>query len=490
MCELRRHVYANTVDRITVKKLVNHVFPTCKCEELQRLHQERKECNMAVAALAGDDCEMMMDELDECAPPPTDETEETNNTVDTSNKEVLEISCDLNEIETREAAASTDVVPNGVLENAAKEVPVEQGPTAEKSSERMNLFEVEETANGNKQSGNQVKNEGRRSCSGHDVAMVIDELVNELDMREENIVTLLCYLELHPNRWIQVLQPIKSTCSMKFYGGHAQLRAVAQKVPVVAAAVAINAKKSEQSNKSNALVFSVVEVADRMGWDLDPVCSELRALQWNTSLAVNSSHASLSQSGILVEFLDMSFHIRSPGDLTPCERDKVCDFLEDRILAEEQSQLQGLSMVYYALKKVSCAKFWQCDDDVKQESDLELKKIIQSYFEDSTDQTKKELEKLTQARNKDSVATSTCASAAQHVNWDLVARDIRTLVSIHHDHSFTGRSLARIFHGIESPCYPASVWGRDRRFWRKHLYVDFNSLRKFATKELLSLRYT
>jgi len=44
------------------------------------------------------------------------------------------------------------------------------------------------------------------------------------------IETLLCYLELHSKKWIENLQPIFANCSVHFYGGRAQMLAVAKKV--------------------------------------------------------------------------------------------------------------------------------------------------------------------------------------------------------------------------------------------------------------------
>ena len=58
----------------------------------------------------------------------------------------------------------------------------------------------------------------------------------------------------------------------------------------------------------------------------------------------------------------------------------------------------------------------------------------------------------------------------------------------HRDHVWTGRAVARIFHGIQSPNFPAKQWGRVFRFWRKHLDVDFNFLVKIATEEIVSMR--
>ena len=66
--------------------------------------------------------------------------------------------------------------------------------------------------------------------------------------------------------------------------------------------------------------------------------------------------------------------------------------------------------------------------------------------------------------------------------------DVRQFVGLHDERSWTGRAVARIFHGIASPCFPAEVWGRDRRFWRRHLDFDFNKIVKIATKEILRMR--
>lgn len=38
---------------------------------------------------------------------------------------------------------------------------------------------------------------------------------------------------------------------------------------------------------------------------------------------------------------------------------------------------------------------------------------------------------------------------------------------------------------VGSPCYPAQVYGQDRRFWRKYLNLSFHALVRLATEELL-----
>ena len=75
-----------------------------------------------------------------------------------------------------------------------------------------------------------------RCCEGHEVSIIIETLVQALDVSEECVSTLLCYLELEG--WVEVLSPTLDTCTLKCYGGHRQLRALATKVPAIAAAVA------------------------------------------------------------------------------------------------------------------------------------------------------------------------------------------------------------------------------------------------------------
>lgn len=75
---------------------------------------------------------------------------------------------------------------------------------------------------------------------------------------------------------------------------------------------------------------------------------------------------------------------------------------------------------------------------------------------------------------------------SQIQDWeDQVRRDVRHLLSLWPEQQFSGRAVARIFHGIGSPRFPAQVYGRDRRFWRRHLCLSFPALMRLATEEIL-----
>lgn len=52
----------------------------------------------------------------------------------------------------------------------------------------------------------------------------------------------------------------------------------------------------------------------------------------------------------------------------------------------------------------------------------------------------------------------------------------------------TGRVIANIFHGIGSPNFPITAWSRVHRFWRAYLDVDWSTLQRIATTELVAAR--
>ena len=229
---------------------------------------------------------------------------------------------------------------------------------------------------------------------------------------------------------------------------------------------------------ANSVSFSVVGLSDSMGWESHIVRSELRDLQYNDRQTGSRAGAN---STVLVEFSNLAFHLCSPGDLTADERDSVCDSLSKRVKKQEESDIRKLHLLHSVLQSVACNDIYDCcsgEDDAQ--SQAKLKALIDQYFEGGLDS-----EHLSQ------LGISTFETAPTEISPDLrnhICRDIHALVTIQTDHNFTGRAIARIFHGIPSPCFPAVVWGRQPRFWRKHLDVDFNLLCQIATRRLVELR--
>lgn len=68
-----------------------------------------------------------------------------------------------------------------------------------------------------------------------------------------------------------------------------------------------------------------------------------------------------------------------------------------------------------------------------------------------------------------------------------IISNIRQMTQMYPENNFSGRSLARIFHGISSPCFSAVIWGRCK-FWRAHLSVNFHRLVNLGNKEIVKIR--
>ncbi|XP_014811592.1 PREDICTED: ATP-dependent DNA helicase Q4 [Calidris pugnax] len=389
--ELRRHIYGDTVDFFTIKKLVQKVFSPCKCLEL---HQKSQD-----------------------------------------------------------VVKGSEVVDAQMAELLEKE---------EKEEEK------EEEEDGG---------EAERVCYKHERAIPVQQTVESLDVREEGIETLLCYLELHPRRWLELLPHTYSSCRLMCYGGPRQLRAVARSCPPVAVFLARERLAGRDHGDTSSLEFDVVSLSDSMGWEVPLVKRALRQLQWDPKLR-QGGHKE-GKSGVLVEFADLSFHLRAYGDLSDQELDTVCDFLYQRVVAREKTALGQLRACFRAFQSVAFQTCHPHPEDEEEERSSRLKALLKDYFEKESPERGCEEE---EEQEEDLNAVK---------EWESQIRaDVRHFLAIRQDEKFSGRAVARIFHGIGSPCFPAQIYGRDRRFWRKYLHLDFHRLARLATQEILASRFS
>ncbi|XP_050001239.1 ATP-dependent DNA helicase Q4 [Alexandromys fortis] len=305
-----------------------------------------------------------------------------------------------------------------------------------------------------------------QACQGHKRALPVQSTVQALDMTEEAIETLLCYLELHPRHWLELLPYTYAHCRLRCPGGPAQLQALAHRCPPLAACWAKWPPK-DTSRGSSSLEFDMVELADSMGWELASVRQALLQLQWDQEPRKGAPRG----TGVLVEFRELAFHLHSPGDLTDEDKDQICDFLYSRVQAREHKALAHLRQIAKAFRSVAFPSCGPCLEQSDEDRSSQLKTLLSHYFEE--EETVKDEQGPEPGQN-------------QLQDWeDYIRRDIRQLLSVRPEERFSGRAVARIFHGIASPCYPAQVYGQDRRFWRKYLHLDFHVLMRLATEELL-----
>ncbi|XP_050796528.1 ATP-dependent DNA helicase Q4 isoform X3 [Gopherus flavomarginatus] len=317
----------------------------------------------------------------------------------------------------------------------------------------------------------------QRVCYKHERAIPMQQTVESLDIREEGIETLLCYLELHPQCWVEMLHPTFSSCRVVCYGGPQQLRATAKSSPPVAVCLARERLAGVDHTHASSVEFDVIALSDSMGWEVLPVKRALRQLQWSTQLQ-KGCHGT-GKSGILVEFGNLSFHLRSYGDLTDREIDSVCNFLHHRVTARETATLCQLQACFRAFQSVACQASALYSERVDKERSSRLKALLMDYFEKkpALDETELMCREDEEAEDLNNIKLQ---------EWEgQIRSDIRNFLSIRQDEKFSGRAIARIFHGIGSPCYPAQVYGRDRRFWRKYIHFDFNRIMRLATEEII-----
>nr|KAF6395917.1 RecQ like helicase 4 [Molossus molossus] len=317
-------------------------------------------------------------------------------------------------------------------------------------------------------SSEQPSHEHTARCPGHERTLPVQPTVQALDMPEEVIETLLCYLELHPQRWLELLAPTYTHCRLRCPGGPTQLQALAHRCPPLAACIAQQLPENT-CGESSSVELDMVKLVDSMGWELAPVQKALRQLQWDPEPRTGVPRG----TGVLVEFSELAFHLHSPGDLTAQEKDQICDFLYDRVQAREREALACLHLVFQAFHSIAFPSCGPCLEKPDEERSTRLKALLSHYFEEEGPGGKEE-------------AQGPEPGQAKLQDWeDQIRRDIHHLLSSWPEQQFSGRAVARIFHGIGSPCFPAQVYGRDRRFWRKYLHLSFHALINLATEEIL-----
>ncbi|XP_064443705.1 ATP-dependent DNA helicase Q4 isoform X1 [Mirounga angustirostris] len=305
-------------------------------------------------------------------------------------------------------------------------------------------------------------------CPGHERALPVQPLVQALDMPEEAIETLLCYLELHPRRWLELLTPTCARCRLHCPGGPPQLQALAHRCPLLAVCLAQQPPQNTGGGSCSVEV-DVLQLAGSAGWKLASVEHALRQLQWEPEPATGAPRG----TGVLVEFRELVFCLRSPGDLTAHERDQICDFLYRQVQAREQEALARLRHTFQAFHSVAFPSCGPCLEQPDEERSARLKALLSCYFEEEGSGS------IEEQRGPE-------PGQAGIQDWeDQIRQDVRHLLSSWPDQQFSGRAVARIFHGIGSPCYPAQVYGRDRRFWRRYLHLSFPALMRLATEEIL-----
>ncbi|XP_050094697.1 uncharacterized protein LOC126577261 [Anopheles aquasalis] len=383
--ELRRFIYANSIDRHVVRKLLQKIFVPCACTKIFSNRELADELRQEIEAANGMDWDAAFDE---------------------------------------------------------EEVTEKAGMQALVAPKRK-----------------------RRLCPGHEICFSIESTIQQLDIPEENIATFLCYLELDEQRYIQALSPAYIRCKVMSYAGPRALRQAAKECAPLAMAFALDLKRGLSHATSTMIEFPVIDVASAIGWDSGVVKYQLKNLEWT------SEGGTRKRSALSVSFFDLGFRVRAPGDLTDEELDHTLDTLYGRVTHQERTQLAQLQYISDALnavcfKSIHPIKAANCPTGPSDK----LKAIIREYF--VTDISKEDIEIVPEPDD---------------TTDEQLVTDIRTMICRYPENNFSGRAIARIFHGVQSPNYSAITWSRSN-FWRGYTKTDFNRIVRLANAEIVRMK--
>ena len=200
----------------------------------------------------------------------------------------------------------------------------------------------------------------------------------------------------------------------------------------------------------NQLSFSLTEVSN------DMKSNPMELLQGLQSMG----------NDIIVESSNLSFYVRVLQATSNEDKDCICQDMLSKIRNKERNDLHKLQQFSSVLRLMSQDGHDTCTSRVS------FKDIISMYFNSGL--SSEDLQSLgIEAPPHSNTAT----------DGNLIS-DIHLLMGMYPDIQFTGRAIARVFHGIGSPCYPADVWG-SCPFWRKHLDYDFHHVCDIATKQII-----
>lgn len=240
--------------------------------------------------------------------------------------------------------------------------------------------------------------------------------------------------------------------------------------------------------ETNHMTFSVIEVASSMGWESRVVRSELMALQFSDQGTCPTPNG--IRSTVVVDIEGLAFHLLSPGDLSAEERDTLIQMLNSKVSEQQKREVERLHLLHTVLRAVATEMHDAGVNIEAREQGAEvkgvggtqsLKDIIQQYFSP-------EGVSVEDLAKEGILVAPTLSPQLSHEEEELIGHDVVTMVTRFSDQTFTGRAVARIFHGIPSPRFPALVWGAQRGFWRRWLQVDFTKLCQLAKTKLVQFR--
>ena len=353
-------------------------------------------------------------------------------------------------------------------------------------------------------------------CVGHEHSFALDLAVAELDVSKETLETLVNYLEHqqgeqlknkneNSGKLIQAVRGvINADITIKCYNGAKQLALLAQKCPPVAVAVATKPKSERPDfTTQNELNFNSIVVADRLNTEIYSLRRKIRQITWDPTMIPgyedmikfqkdrSSKMNDAVKTGISIEYSNLSLWFRS-CKLSSQEIDNKIDYLNERTNGQVARELKQLYLFYHTAEMNSFTEkeFFNSKNSFLSEKSTKFKKIIDNYFE--TDDFSLEFDSADQDDSTEGSASKSKKFSTQTGIFNQEAANLAR--SIYNQHGFeqgdllTPRAIANILYGINTPCFPAMVWGRQFNFWRRGLHIDYMDILRSAQDEFVNFK--
>ncbi|CAH8845731.1 unnamed protein product [Trichobilharzia szidati] len=377
------------------------------------------------------------------------------------------------------------------------------------------------------------------SCQGHVHTVDLQAISEQVDIKPESLITILAYMELEPNNpIISILHSGYTIATVDCYGSQNEMAYASQRCLAIAGSLSLWRRNEQLQQKSKScddntscprqLEINLPQLFNRWGWKPNVVKKELKNLEWDTTTSNDNDNNNNSitgqlnktyRTGVSVNFSQWNLWLWIHGREVPItnERLDAClMYLNNRLQQTEKTALQSIEQLTLTLGTVVQPSiedvypieninnninvdilFKDKSKPVLEESDLNenckqrslvVHELIKSHFSDTEPILSEEM--LVMLKNCQSQyhwpPEITDSQVAQ------VQSTVRDFLRVHESSlntTITGRVLANIFHGISTPQFPATTWSRCHRFWKAHMNIDWPSIKRIATQELL-IHYT
>ncbi|RUS20545.1 hypothetical protein BC937DRAFT_94980 [Endogone sp. FLAS-F59071] len=370
------------------------------------------------------------------------------------------------------------------------------------------------------QSDNDVNEEGqgkfdkvkkpRRSDGGLRTRMVavdIERTEWDLDMRREVVATLLSYLELDERQLVKLLPPIFTTCNIRFTNTDAET--LADKHPLVEA-VLKHARKIRSTFACNS-----IELCESLQMTFPELHQSLNQLK--------------RQREIHYEFIQPAFCVEIPDDLSEVfveEEDEETYFRDlqqrimDKVKALERARIEKVDqvckrfsgnspetnrsgqsvlrnavwapwmMIFNLFRRVAANTSDDClnlTNEITHDRFETMKRGIEEYFDREVPDV------VTCDRNLIKTGIMDTAVMEAQKKWkSSLEIDVKVFVNQNADVITAGRTVARIFHGLSSPRFPALDWYAKNlyknQYWGKYADYDFDEIVRSAQVAIVQKR--